>query len=528
MKKIYFLLGLIVCSFIFGGCYEDLGHYDYLPVNKVTITMPLTPLSAVMGDTLKYTPSIKFANPDDTLGFEYWWVYMGTYSLLDHYEKICDGRELRFVPRLVGAQTIALCVREIRSGFITVASIDVNGGSVYTKGWLILSEGDAGKSILSFIRPDREVSGNTANERVYIPYLDVYSKLYPADNLGTGPVAIRQAFSMRGIGNIFYVLQKNESVCLNGVSYKKEIKLSEEFVGGAPADLDPVDYYHGNFSSMIMNLDGTIYYRSPYYGNNTDFFTYSFANFPMEYQGRKLKIDRIIPSVAEVCFYFAVYDKENKCFLWVYAGGSTGGGTMLKATFTAESAEYLDYNNTGNAEILYSSFYNETADVAYNITLYSRNGELYVQRCRGESRRNITVFPATGEALTEVQNDVFPNKINIAPNTKYYQLKTRPYLFFATGGTVYWYDHLSKEVYAFYTFAGDEVVDMSSNPQESELGVLLKSGKFVTLDIVNEHLKDTNNKLYEIVIPGSRMVDLDYKFPDYYSYISRTDSYYAD
>jgi hypothetical protein len=520
MKKIYFLLESLVCCFIFWGCYEDLGHYDYIYANKVTVSLPS--LTAVMGDTLKYTPTITFANPNDTLGFEYWWEYRGYLNSVRNRELICDGRELRFVPRVVGQQSVALCVKEIRSGYITEAAMTITGGSIYTKGWLILSEGDAGKSILSFILPDREISGNTSSARVYVPYLDLYSKLFPADNLGSGPVVIRQAFSTSGIGSIFYVLQKNESVCMNGVSYKKEIKLSQEFIGGAPADLDPVDYFHGSYSSMIVNPDGTIYYRRPY----GDFFTYSFANFPMEYQAKKLKIDRIIPSMAERYYYFAVYDKDNKRFLWIYAGGSVGAGSIVKADFTTELAEYLDYNNTGDAEILYSTFYNEALSgpvaVAYNVTLYSRGGELYVQRCRGEGEQNLSVLPVAGAKLTEVQNNVFPGKAYITPNTKYYQLKTRTYLFFTTGGTVYWYDHLSREVYAFYTFAGDEVVDMSSNPQESELGVLLKSGKFVTLDILNEHLKGTNNKLYEIAIPGNRMVDLEYKFPDLNAYVSRT------
>jgi hypothetical protein len=530
MKK-SILSGLLACSLCFWGCYEDKGSYDYLPVNKVTISMPSAAIVAVMGDTLRYFPAITFANPNDTLGFEYWWEYRGFQGTNPKHEIIWEGRELHYMPRIVGAQILQFCVKEISSGVITVASLSVNGGSLYTKGWLILTE-TGGKSELAFVRPDRAMPGDATSQRSYVPYFNLYSSLFPGESLGSGPIAIRQAFSMRGIGEVFYVLQENESACLNGVSYQKEIKLSQEFVGGQPAGLIPIDYYQGHYSNILLNIDHKAYFRCPYYGSNTDFFTYSFANFPMEYQGKTLKIDRIIPSVAERVFHYAVYDKENKRFLWIYAGSVAGG--LLHSTISNPplTGELLDYNNTGDAEILYTSFYNEalvgSLGVAYNITVYAKGGEIYTQRCRSEGGQNLTTFPATGETLTEVVNNTFPNKEYITPDTKYYQLKTRTYLFFATGSTVYWYDHFSNQVHAFYDFPGDEVVDMSSNPQESELGVLLKNGKFVTLDIVNEHLMGTNNKLYEINIPGDRMVDLDYKFPNLTSYTSRTSATYWD
>jgi hypothetical protein len=520
MKKNLFLLGIVASALCYQACYEDKGHYDYIPANEVTITMPSSIINANMGDTLYFTPTIAFANPTDTTGFEYWWEYTGSYGTLDHHEVICEGRELRFMPHLVGRQDVQLCVKELRSATITTASMGINGGSIYTKGWLILRE-ENGESKLSFVRPERLMPGDVTSERVYVPYVDLYGRLFPGESLGSGPIALRQAFSYLGILSIFYVLQENESVCLNGVSYAKEIRLAQEFIGGAPAGLAPRDYYQGNYSSMILDANGMLYHRCPYSGTYTDFFIYSFANFPMEYRGEVLNIDRIVPSLAERIYFFSVYDRENKRFLWVRTGNASNSGGMLPAVITADS-EYLDYNNVGDAEILYAAFYNEegSSGIAYNIMLYAKDGNVYVQRCRAMGGSLIST--ATALPVDEVQNILFSGQANISPATKYHQLKMRTYLFFATGNQLYWYDHLTGTTRLFYTFpSGEDIVDMDTNPQESELGIVLTSGKFITLDIENERLMSNDNKIYEIALPG-KIVDMEYKFPNYNTYLSRT------
>jgi hypothetical protein len=521
MKKSLLLIGIVAWVACQQACYEDKGHYDYLSANKVSITMPASTLNATLGDTLYYTPTLTFANPSDMTGFEYWWEYKGNMGLHPHHEVICEGLELRFVPRIVGPQDVQLCVKELSSGTITTASMTVNGGSIYTKGWLILRE-ENGETKLSYIRPDRAVPGNTRSERVYVPYIDIYGLLSRGESLGSGPIVVRQGYSYSG--NIIYVIQENESVCLNGISYAKEIRLAQEFIGGAPTGLAPHDYYQGNYSSMVLNVDGKAYYRCVTYGSNTAFFTYSFANFPMEYEGKVLKIEQIVPSIAERAYYFVLYDKENKRFLWIYAGQATTGGSPLLAEITTSESEYLDYNNLGDAEIIYSAFYRQVAvgfgGEARNITLYAKGGNVYVQRCRGEGEQLASeVFT---QPIDEVQHSTFSGQPYISPESKYYQLQTRDYLFFATSNRLYWYDHLAKTTRLFYTFpAGANVVDMNSNPQESELGVALSNGTFITLNIENDRLMDDNNKIYEIALPG-RIVDLEYKFPNSTAYTNRT------
>ncbi|MDR0543994.1 MAG: hypothetical protein LBG30_01405 [Odoribacteraceae bacterium] len=530
MKKILTLSALLLACFCYQACYEDKGKYDYLPVNQVTVAIPAEALTAYLGDTLKYTPKITFEDPADTLGFEYWWEYKGASGLLGYREIVNEGRELKFVPRIVGSQLVQLCVREISSGFIKEAGFTVNASSRYARGWLILRE-EAGKTKLSYVLPERSIQGDRTSPHVYTPYVDLYTQLYPDVDLGSGPVALRQAFSSKGIQVVFYILQENGSACFNGISYQREVLLSQEFIGGPPANLKPIDYMQMNYVNMLLNEDHTVYYRAPYYSNNTDFFTYSFANFPMAYQGKVLKVDRLIPCIAEYAFFTAAYDKENKRFLWIYAGQATTGGGIMPATSFTLPGEYLDYNNTADANILYTAFYNESLAGSlgqmYNITVYERGGNYYVQHCRGTGGQLLATLPAE-QPLYDFQNVAFPNPGFLAANTKFYQMKTRAYLFFATGNNLYWYDHLGKTARLFYTLpAGSEVVAMSSNPQESELGVACANGKFIILDVANNRLMENDTKLYEIDLPG-RVVDMDYKFPDYATHRSRTSSSYWD
>ncbi|MDR0544574.1 MAG: hypothetical protein LBG30_04420 [Odoribacteraceae bacterium] len=524
MKKILILSALLLACFCYQACYEDKGKYDYLPINKVTITFDAYTLTAYLGDTLKYTPKITFEDPSDTLGFEYWWENKGNMGLLGRREVINEGRELRFLAPIVGQQNIQICVREISSGYITEGSVSINAVSRYSKGWLILRE-DAGQSKLSFILPERSVPGDNTSPHVYTPYVDLYSTLYPDAALGSGPVALSQMLGSRGLMTAFYILQQSGSACFNGVSYQQELLLSQEFVGGSPANLQPIDYMHTGYVAMLMNADHAVYFRSPYYGSNTDFFTYSFANFPMEHQGKLLNVEFFIPSVAGYAFFTAAYDKEGKRFLWIYAGNVTTGGAILPAPAFTLPGEYLDYNNTADANVLYSAFYNEalvgSLGQSHNITVYERGGNYYVQRCRGTGGQQLSVLPAE-QPLYDFTNNPFPNPGFLSANTKFYQLKTRAYLFFATGNNIYWYDHLGGSARLFYTLpAGAEVVAMSSNPQETELGIALSNGKFVIIDVSNERLMENDTKLYEIDLPG-RVVDMEYKFPSMSALQSRT------
>jgi hypothetical protein len=490
MKKTFILSGIIACCILAQACYEDKGNYDYHLANAVTITMP-EQVTAYLGETLELTPTVTFANAADATDFEYWWEDVG----LDYRDVLHEGLVLAYEPREIGFQDIQLCVKETATNVVTVASLRVNVLSRYTKGWLILRE-ESGETKLSYIRPSYDEDGN----RVYTDFTDLYGTLYPDDRLGSGPRALRQV--LNGEGGVL-VLQDDGSVQLNNVAYHREILLANMFVGDAPAGLDPVDFrQHNNYCGFLLDASGNVYYRGGL----------QFANIPTQVDGEPLEVKTIFPPASSATF-FAVYEEAKNCFTWVYTPNAVAFA-VIPAIMPSDAAVSLNFNNLGSAEVLYSSFFKDSYYEANNITIYTNAGSTYVQTCRAEpSYYDI--------GISNLRHEAFPGAANLTPDSKFYQLVTRDYLFFSSGNVLYYYSHGATTVRTFYTFdPGDEVLDIASNPQESELGVLLRSGKFVTLDILNEHLLQ-GTLLHEIDLPGTP-VDLEYKFTSYTDFQRRT------
>jgi hypothetical protein len=274
--------------------------------------------------------------------------------------------------------------------------------------------------------------------------------------------------------------------------------LEQEFLGGTPAGFVPRDYIQNNYACFVLNADGKVYFREPYNGIGTTFFTYQFPNFPMEYQGKEIRADQLIPGVQCVSNIAGLYDKNNRRILWRNVSNYSVGIVTPKMS---ESVEQLDFNDLGTAELLFCDVQN-AGDIR---VLYRKDGKVFVQKCIGTvSTPNLLVTGVTNRELSETDQAYF------TANTHYYLLRKRPYLFLSTDNKLFFYDLDAHRVTTFYTFAaGENVVDMSSNPQASELGVVLSNGKFVTLDITNEHLMNTHI-IGEKTVPG-KIVDLEYK-----------------
>jgi hypothetical protein len=488
MKKIILFVAA-ACILCLQACYKDKGHYDYQPANKVTITMP-EEINAYLGEVFTYAPEIAFADPADTTGFEYWWEYMGVYSNLDHREVINEGRTLRFNPEEVGVQDVQLCVKDPRVGVTTTASMKIAVISRYMKGWLILCN-EAGESKLSFVRPERNEEGN----RVYTPFPDLYGSIYPDDRLGSNPLILCQQVTSSEDVNV-YLLQ-DRSTLLNGTSYFKMIDLEDALAGDLPAGFHPVEITQNNQNrGMIRDASGALLIYS---GGR-------FSNIPMQHAGQTLNVKKIIASREYMTMFSALIEDDR--VLWLYTPSAIQSEIMTTIMPSDIVGDYLDFNDLNGVDILYSTFYGESYYSANNITLYAKGGNIHVQQCHVDQSWSDQAFVVSNLNCIE-----FPGKARVTASTKYFQLRTRNFLFFSGGNELFYYNLLTGDATRFYTFApGETVVDMDSNPQESELGVALSSGRFVTLDILLEHLT-RGTLLYEIDLEGSP-VDLEYKYTD--------------
>lgn len=527
MKIMRLIILFVMALFVLQGCYEDKGNYDYISFAKLKITLKPENRKAFLGEPYVYYPEIEFSDETDTTGFEFWWEFTGTLSG-GGYDTLCVGRELNFIPQQIGYLWAQLCVRELATGIITSAKVQLQVESPYAKGWLILTE-NAGKSCLSYVRPGYVFNEDEEKFREYKEYKDVYQKLYPNDKLGDNPYRLKQV--MNSQSSMILVLQDNDPVYLDGSTYQKIMTMDKEFVGEKyPDNWNIKDFFYGTGQDMVLDKSGQIYSRN-YMGQGEydPFFSCAFANIPVQYDGQNLKIEKFIYTMPSNAYFFGLYDIETNRILWPITGG-TDVGSILAANMNVNSGEpFVDLNNLGTYKLLFGGTYE-----AGTISGANRGASLIL--LLGDQYNNIKLqeqlvsvpwpYPIAVDIMNVRLKD-FSGARYITENTQYFMLETRPYLFFATNNKLYWYDVVSGVTKEFYTFSsGDEVVEMSSNPQESELGILLKSGTFIIMNIQNEKLYDCE-KMYELSGLGTG-ISLMYKYPTYTSYSGRTSSLHAD
>lgn len=518
MKKNILTYVLISCLLLM-ACYEDKGNYDYITPNDITIDLGegSTNLLAYVGEEFSFTPKkFEWLNPQDSASFEFWWE--NSTQLTEEGEIQVLGRErtLTFTPVKTGRQMVQLCARDTRTGIITTVSIGIEVKSPYERGWAVLSS-ENDQSIISLIRPEYEtIEGQKT--RIYTSFIDLFKD---SELLGYKPMKIRQQLTSGG--SIVLVIQESGAIWLNGSSFTKEVLLADEFVGGGITGFSPKDFFQTNYTGTVLDKNGYLYSRYVD-ANSSAFYISEFMNFPTEYKGKVLKIESFIR--VNNSAYYGLLDKNEKRILWVnsdYFGSGLIMGTKMPA-----SGDFLDMSNFGNANILYCAGWNEAFPKANIMLLYERDGIVYVQQA--ETNYDNRTNPVN-IVVSNVTSKVFSGREYISENTVFYQLCLRPYLFFSEQGVVYWYDLNTGTTHRFYDEFGenDRVVAMSSNPQESELGLVLDTpggSKFVTLDITAGQLYE-KRKITEVPIPG-RVVDLDYKYPTSTMFSNRARSFAWD
>lgn len=514
MEKISLSL-VFVILFALSSCYEDKGNYDYVESNDVTVTLRPTSAVGYLGERYVYYPEIEFSDETDTTNFEYWWEFTGTSSEAG-YDTICLGRELNFVPDVLGRYNTRLCVKELATGVITTAKLQLRIQSPYGKGWTILTEKE-GRSSLSFVRPGYDLE----DKRIYTPYVDVYAQLHPEDVLGQNPYRLKQVMNSEEC--MILLMQNNDPIYLDGGSLEKMMTMDKEFVGEAyPENLVIKDFFYGTGQDAVLSEDGSLYTRNyMQQGEYQPFFSCAFANVPVEFGGKRLDVESICYTMPSQAQFFGLHDAKEKRLLWAITGGSDQGAILGSNMISGAdpTQEFIDLNNFGDYDLLFAGTLEENNQDgngnASLVTLFKNDLGIKMQQ-----QKATLVWSPTALDISEIELKNFSGENYISEDTKYLLLSTRPYLFFSTEGVIYWYDLIAGITKDFYVLPqGVEVVKMDGNPQESELGVLLDNGTFIILNIENEMLY-SSEKIYELNDLGIG-IDLMYKYPNWIDYLFR-------
>lgn len=219
MKKIaYILTGM--CLLLFPACeIEDKGHYDYTPLNELTIEGIESAYHLLAQvDDLNIEPKITASVPTDEANYEYSWFFC---SGSDHqHTQISTEKDLHWSVTLnPGNYTLYFQVKDKSSELQWIESTDITITTDYTTGFLLLGDEPGSDRLRMDMIMTRIGTDTLVGERVFVPETNLIN-------------AERLLFSGSG-GSIMgmdmdtnkdlYVLTENQDVKITSGTYFKEL-----------------------------------------------------------------------------------------------------------------------------------------------------------------------------------------------------------------------------------------------------------------------------------------------------------------
>jgi len=163
MKKLIIYISFSVL-FIFPSCYDDLGNYDYIDAEVITvegIDAAYDKISTVERITLD--PTVTSTDPEAE--FEYFWGIYET-SAQGYAPKLDTIAYTKAIDYLVtqNAKTWVLVfgAKNIHTGLTKLVNTDVNVTTEFTRGWYVLKDNGTESDIDQFLTPDTILPGELA------------------------------------------------------------------------------------------------------------------------------------------------------------------------------------------------------------------------------------------------------------------------------------------------------------------------------------------------------------------------------
>ena len=494
---------LVAITFFVSACYKDKGNYDYIDVNKLTISDSTANnrLFLFHDDTLKLSPKIDQTIPTDDFSY-LWFVYNNSpnssYTL--PRDTIARTKSLSHIIKsdifVLGENyKLTYKVTDNKTGISSFILYDLTISNKYGTGWLLL-EDNGGKSDFSMVLPNNSAEHN------------LYTLLNPGSTLGK-PVSITSSpFSvtddLSAANKRIYIQTENDAIELNNLTLTKKFDLGYLFFA-KPQVVKP------SFVGWTGYLSGTaLYQRIGLAVNNGQIHTNMVGGFPgIKKWGEALpnpegKYDYdVAPFFAGATIYSptyinVTYDKKYKRFYSI--------GTNALVAFSPSAGTHFDFNNVGLDFIALDS---SNVTNQYNAVLKDGSTPYLLQ---------FKTVAATGDPVVSVGKTVMnaPGIVNaksVAGST------LTPHIFYAVDNKLYKYETTSNTYEDAFTFASNEsitVIDYQKFAPETgnqRLVVATWNGtesRFYYFDISNVGKLGTS---YTNVFTGfKKIVDIAYKF----------------
>lgn len=470
MKK-SILFFILTIAWLIEGCYEDKGHYDYIRISAPEVSGIEQAYTVYDGGNFDIHPKVAWTD-GELENYTYSWKVDGI-AVSDKAELT---EQVKNLP-LKSGMYAEFVITDEDTGVEYITPFRLTVASVYERGWMLLSDQGA-TSMLSLVRNDKVV------------YEDAYRLANDADLAGGAVGLYEHWLPYSGdVGQVFVACQKGPeySVELDGNSLKKMVATKEEFVGGMPADFKPMSMNCVlNYDCLVSNGKLFVRYVETTYGGM--FQDGLFPNFP--YQGDFPY--ELSQWTARGNLYFTQevigFDKLSSSYV-VFRNG-------VLSKFGADNTPepFFNPSDMGKTVLDGDAVTTGWPQDDYVVFLKSNtDNTIYVQKFLFWGYRSPLNFYSRGE-------EVFPEPNIINENTKFAFCKDRPYVYIASGNTLYEYNHKDNTVKALRDDFGRPIRDIEICPTNPEhLGIVLENAEnpeqsdFMVLDVS--------------VIAGGKLVD---------------------
>ena len=211
MNNLKYIFTALCLISLLSGCYKDDSTSFQVPLADVTIASH-EKIPFYVGVETNYTPSIEWGGTTEA-DYDYKWTLNGR-------EVISNELTLKYIFKEMGDAYLTFQMIDKKTGIVYGKDFSATVTGKYFLGWVILSEGTAQKSQLSFIDMDS-----------FTAYPDIFAQLNGGAELGTKPYGLANTCISKQ--DQILVLQEGGEgpVSLNGLSFEKVSLLKHEFIG---------------------------------------------------------------------------------------------------------------------------------------------------------------------------------------------------------------------------------------------------------------------------------------------------------
>ncbi|MCB6974521.1 MULTISPECIES: PKD-like family lipoprotein [Butyricimonas] len=519
MKRILFL---ILVLFAAGACLDDKTNTDYRDINNFDgnswkITGIESRYSLFPGESVTITPEVRLSidtlNPD----VECRWMLGDT--------EVATGPSYTFEAKEYGEYTLTFLATDKKTGVSFPAETDLLVAPQYKLGWLFLSRTASGNSRLSLL----------AGKRIYVPYMDgnyqrqrdslVYVGFYTnlGESLGSGPIKLIEEFTYQENYNVpltseIMVLQESGPIELGGYELDFTGNPLDEFSGVAPRQKIK-DAALSWSCKWLQTEDNLLYYSVARV--TSDLHSGRYSDDPA-FNGAKYKT--LVEVMKSGGYYapkfFLAIDETNTMWALIDNGSEKyNSGGLVDPLNSIGSRARLINNSSGNFDM--SLFNNFTGRYIkhvlvntdeYFLSLIERNGKYLWHKYALDFPYRYTTgddVKVESSETGELTAEMFTNFKDAAFVYGYYG--DWEWLFVASGNKLYgtvmdWNEPLqdSREIFTASADIVSVKVRYFGNSMSNEenimychLGVLLKDGTFLVLEINYESDAFTVKKIYE-------------------------------